>query len=191
MSKLEKGGGGALVGEYAYTWCTTAYNISIMSLLIISEPTASVTLHLLWPWLQLVPHTGWMIRKGTLRRPGATGRGAVGQYAISQELMLGTGVASGFYHCLSLHIGATVRNGAEASLSGTARQHPRQCSRGQLLTQHLGHLLSPPDAIALVPEQMALINAQFDAHAIESAARRQRDALRDIPRPMQATKTPI
>jgi hypothetical protein len=131
-----------LVGEYAYTWCTTTYDNSIISLRIIGEPTASVTLHLLWPWLQLVPHTGWMIRKGTFRRPGASSRGAVGQHAISQEPMLGTGVASGFYHCMSLHVGATVRSGAEASLSGTARQHPRQCPRGQFLTQHLGHL--PP-----------------------------------------------
>jgi hypothetical protein len=44
----------------------------------------------------------------------------------------------------------------------------------------------PPDAIALVLEQMALINARMDVEATEIVAQRQGDAQRDNPRPVQA-----
>jgi hypothetical protein len=39
----------------------------------------------------------------------------------------------------------------------------------------------PPDALSLVLEQMAIINARLDAHATATAAPRQLDALRDAP----------
>jgi hypothetical protein len=78
-------------------------------------------MHLLWSWLQLMPHIGWRIQKGTLRRAGASGRGAIGQHAVSLKPQLGTSAASGFYHCMSLHVGANVHNGTETSRSGTTR----------------------------------------------------------------------
>jgi hypothetical protein len=45
----------------------------------------------------------------------------------------------------------------------------------------------PPDAIAFVLEQIALINAHLDAQATEIVAQRQRDAQCDSPRPIQTT----
>jgi hypothetical protein len=43
--------------------------------------------------------------------------------------------------------------------------------------------LAPPlDPLALVLDQMALINASLDAQATETAAQRHRDAQRDTPR---------
>jgi hypothetical protein len=47
-----------------------------------------------------------------------------------------------------------------------------------------------PNALALVLEQMALINARLDAQASNVDAHRHRDAQRDTPRDVQPT-TPI
>jgi hypothetical protein len=47
---------------------------------------------------------------------------------------------------------------------------------------HIHESTSPPDALSLVLEQMALINARQDAHARETTALRHRDTLRDAPR---------
>jgi hypothetical protein len=44
-----------------------------------------------------------------------------------------------------------------------------------------GALKTTPDALSLVLEQMALINARLDAHATKITALRHRDAMRDAP----------
>jgi hypothetical protein len=67
-----------------------------------------------------------------------------------------------------------------------ASKHACRTSGAQLPQKQSGPPFTPPDAVALVMEQMALINARVDAQAIETAAQPQCDAQRDTPRPVQA-----
>jgi hypothetical protein len=68
------------------------------------------------------PHAvGGGNRKYTLRRPGATCRGAAGQHAVCLEPLLGTSAASEFYRSLSLPFNVIVQNGAEAPPGGPLR----------------------------------------------------------------------
>jgi hypothetical protein len=58
-----------------------------------------------------------------MRRPGASGRGGVGQHAVSLKPLLGTSAASGFYYRMAPPVGAAVHNGAYTPLSGPIRWH--------------------------------------------------------------------
>jgi hypothetical protein len=113
--------------------------------------------------------------KYTLRRPGAACQGAVGYEAVSLEPLLGTSAASGFT-VASRYLSAppftmapklrTARPPADTpnDLEETSHHNTRDI------------FSPPPDGIALVQEQMALINARLNARAIEIVAHRQRDA---------------
>jgi hypothetical protein len=94
MFKLEKGGG-VLVGEYAYTKRQPRISVYHTRLLLAWQPIAR-DYTCFGRGCNSCPTLGGGYKKGTLRRPGASSRGAVGQHAVSLESLLGMSAASGF-----------------------------------------------------------------------------------------------
>jgi hypothetical protein len=120
-------------------------------------------------------------RNGALRHPGATCRGVGGHQAVSMQPLLGTSIASDSYRSLSFPV---CRHGTEDSFG---RPPPHAPADSDGLSLQLSSLAPPLDAMALVLEQMALINSRMDAQAATIAAHRHREAQRDTPRTVPPT----
>jgi hypothetical protein len=107
MPKLEKRGGGVLVGEFAYTWCTPARRISSAFLATCRwQPPATPLVPFLVLAVAPTCALQWVedTEKVLLRHPGATCRGVGGHQAVSLQPLLDTSPASGPYRCLLLPV---------------------------------------------------------------------------------------
>jgi hypothetical protein len=114
----------------------------------------------------------------------ASGRGAVGQHAVSLKPLLGTSAASGFNQCMLLPVATCRRRRFQWNQNFAQRNNPLTpltTVRSSPLVRALKTPHPPPDALSLVLEKMPIITARLDAQAIETAAMRHRDALRDTP----------
>jgi hypothetical protein len=97
--------------------------------------------------------------KGTLRRTRASGRGAGGQHDVSLEPMLGTSAANGF---LPLPFATCWRRHSQRHQSPTQRDTmltPKTTVRNNPPVRALETPHPPPEALSLVLEQMAMLNA--------------------------------
>jgi hypothetical protein len=149
---------------------------------ILSEPVASDPLHLTWPWPRLVPHKRCF---ETPRGYGPRGRRAIGRLSETN-----VGYKSGLW-LLPLHV-ATCRHLSAPSFTMAPKPRsaePAMDAHADLedKSSQYSSLDQPLHAIALVLEQMALVNARMDAHSTAITAHRQRDAKRDTPRHVQST----
>jgi hypothetical protein len=92
--------GGALLGEYAYTGCTTALvyiNMYIYLATLLPAHRSTSTRR----GLDLCLTLGGGYKKGTLRHPEVTCRGVGGQPAVSLKPLLRTSPTCSSYRCLS------------------------------------------------------------------------------------------
>jgi hypothetical protein len=126
-------GGGALSGEYAYTWCTTALASFNISIYLATPPLAHLST-CTGRGPDLCPTLGGGYKKGTLRHPGASCRGVGGHHAVSLKPLLSTSPAGGFYRCLfcELFLFPFCRNGAENSLCRLSAYFASSFSRPRL-----------------------------------------------------------
>jgi hypothetical protein len=98
--------------------------------------------------------------------PGTTDRGAVGQHAVSHKPLLGTSAGSNFHRCLSLHVTTPFTMPPKLCTAEPPANNHDDLEE-QTPHQSTRDISSPPpNATALVMEQMALINVRVDAQAI-------------------------